>query len=463
MLACVLFTAFLAQDGPAPRDPRLAAEQEIAAAVSLERARDTVRTLVGFGPRMGGTESGARANAWRKEQFEALGLTVRTSTASETWVHEERDWRLVAHPTGAEPYELERAWPYGFSPSASGRAPLVLEGAEGAVLLTEQRPSRPVLKRTAVALALVDGSATRDGAWPVVHHLTAGDDNPAPVFGISKAEGERLREDLASGRALELEFRLDASIRRAEPVTVVGSIAPDPDAPEGYLLFCAHGDSDAGGPGANDNGSGEAIVFEIARAWSKAIREGSLARPAREVRFAIWGKEIHSTRAYLDESRERGETIVGVVNFDQCGFGSASNVLFLEPDDLPANEALLRILLAVLSDHRGQDGFPERWATNRTQGGTDSYVFSGTREFRAGVPALTLYASAWGRPAEVQRTDGMPGESWNDGDVVHIDYDNFYHSAGDVPELTTDLEPWNMSHMARVALLGGLRWLAQLP
>ena len=54
----------------------------------------------------------------------------------------------------------------------------------------------------------------------------------------------------------------------------------------------------------------------------------------------------------------------------------------------------------------------------------------------------------------------MPGESWNDGDVVHIDYYVHYHSSGDTPANTTEREPWNMGWCARVAWLGGLRWLA---
>ena len=61
----------------------------------------------------------------------------------------------------------------------------------------------------------------------------------------------------------------------------------------------------------------------------------------------------------------------------------------------------------VLAEHRGRAGFPERWATTRSQGGTDSYVFSGSRGFRERPrPALTLYASAWDRAGDLARTPG---------------------------------------------------------
>ena len=56
----------------------------------------------------------------------------------------------------------------------------------------------------------------------------------------------------------------------------------------------------------------------------------------------------------------------------------------------------------------------------------------------------------------------MPGESWSDRDVVNVDYDAYYHSAGDTPENTTDKEPWNMGWCARAGLLGGRRWLEGL-
>ena len=66
-----------------------------------------------------------------------------------------------------------------------------------------------------------------------------------------------------------------------------------------YILFCAHGDSDSGGPGANDNASGVAIVLEIARTAAAAVKSGKMPQPAWDLRFASWGGEMSSTREYL--------------------------------------------------------------------------------------------------------------------------------------------------------------------
>ena len=135
----------------------------------------------------------------------------------------------------------------------------------------------------------------------------------------------------------------------------------------------------------------------------------------------------------------------------------------LEPDDVAGNVAFIEAAGRVLRDRAGTAGFPERWATNKSLGGTDSYVFSGSRRFRdGGLPAVTMYTSAWGRPDEHPRTPGMPGESWRDRDRVEIDYDRFYHSAGDTPENTTDREPENMGWCARVGLQSALDYLGSL-
>ena len=448
-------TTALAALGPASAvanpDAALARIDEEALAIQ-------VRELVALGPRMGGTESGDRAAILRAKRFLEAGLDVNVYSDPAKWAHTEHSFRVVAHGPDGQRITLERAWPYGYSPSASGRVPLGLEAGAGQAVLRTRLPRFGGGGSSAVTL--VDGATTADGTWPKVHHLRRGMNDDAPVFGISADEGATLRAGLANGEAWEVEYELDATIAKGQPKTVEARIAPRAGAEPGFLLYCAHGDSDAGGPGANDNGSGEAIVLAIAQAWQGAIDAGELAPPEREVRFAIWGSEIYSTQVYLDDVLARGERILGVINYDQAGFGSGAEQLNIEPDDLPANEALVRTLVDELAVRDGADGFPARWATNKSLGGTDSYVFSSSKWFREnGVPAVTVFTSAWDKPEEHPRTDGMPGESWSDRDVVTVDYDNYYHSAGDTPENTTDKEPWNMGWCARVGLAGGLRWL----
>lgn len=448
----------------------LGLERRVAELVSERRAQERVRQLVQCGPRMGGTESGNRAAQYVADQFLAAGLEVRVVFDPVLMCHEEGAWRVVAQRGGSsdESRKLESAWPYGFSPTANGRARLSLEAAEHTALLSagpphlEQDGPKP-------SIVLVDGETTLDGAYPRLHALPERADNPFPVFGLSRDDGQMLRTWLASGDSVEISFELSSTIRSAAPRTVLARVlsasaaaSGDPAWKTDYFLFCAHGDSDAGGPGADDNASGVATLIAIAEAWNKAIQQKLIERPPFGVRFAVWGSEIHSTRDYL-ASRVPGEgTPLGVINYDQAGFGSGADQLNVEPDDLPANVELVRTLLAVLNDHAGDKRFPAHWATNKSLGGTDSYVFSENPRLRDGlVPALTLFTSAWDKPAEHPRTPGMPGESWRERSLVSVDYDNYYHSAGDTPANTTDKEPWNMGWCARVGLLGARRFLGR--
>jgi hypothetical protein len=435
--------------------------------VSEVRLVETVRTLVSFGPRMGGTGSGARAAEWLDEQFRAAGLQVEAREDPETWSHEATAWRVVAHlgsvqQSPARSLVLERAWPWIYSPSAQGRARLSLEPAAGVALLAERASARSE-RNSSPALVLADKPLSRDGAYPVLRSLARGDANPFPVFGISAPESASLRDALAAGRAVEIEYELKAINRRARPRTIVARLPARADAAPGHVLLCAHGDSDSGGPGANDNASGVAIVLETARVLRAAVADGAIAAPARELRFAIWGSEIHSSRAYLASLEADPSPCVGVFNFDQSGFGSGAENLHVEPDDLPANRALVLELAALLGERKATPGWPARFATNKSLGGTDSYVFSNSARFKSGaIPSLTIFTSAWDKPETHPRTAGMPGEIWSDGPTVAIDWDDYYHSTGDTPANTTDKEPHNMGWCARLAAVGALRFAESL-
>lgn len=435
----------------------LEAERGIAERVDQKRARNAVRAFVALGARMGGTASGERSARLLEKIFAEIKLPTTRHVARKTWCHEETRWKLHVRIDEENPYSIERAWPLGFSPAGSGSHALALESdPQRALLISRYRGTRR--KATPPALVLDDGRTSFDGAWPTCGPHPLGRRAKAPGFAISKPEGTRLRAALAEGKQVSVDWELETTIKEARPVTVIATITARPASLPGHVLVCAHGDSDSGGPGANDNASGIAIVLEMARAWKAALEAGELTPPPIEVRFAVWGKEIHSTADYLRS--ELGKDVVAVLNFDQAGFGSTGQRLHVEPDDLPGNTAFVRLCAQVLTDHAGQPGFPERFATNKSLGGTDSYVFSGNKRFRAdALPAVTMFTSAWGSPDEQPRTAGMPGESWRDRDRVEMDYDVHYHSAGDTPENTTDKEPENMGWCARVGLISVLRWL----
>ena len=176
-----------------------------------------------------------------------------------------------------------------------------------------------------------------------------------------------------------------------------------------YILFCAHGDSDSGGPGADDNASGVAVVLEIARTAAAAIKSGKMPQPAWDLRFAAWGGEIDPTREYVAAMDKDPSRLQAVFNYDQAGFGSSKNALYVEPDDIAVNNTIIATVRAVMQDHLGTPGFPEHAASVKSQGGTDSYVFQNTRTPGATIyPAVTLYTSAWDQRAGGDTDRGLP-------------------------------------------------------
>lgn len=440
--------------------PDLAAERALASTISETRMVETVRRLVGFGTRMYGTPSNHEAAAWLAGAFRDAGLevAVRKDPPRDWYQPVKWDVRVTTPSAAGAAVELKTTWPGIGSPSAAGEGPLAIDAAPGAVCLTSKSPT-PETTFGCVAV-LFDGRTSASG-WPGVSRLQGA--WTIPVFGVSPRESGPLREKVSAGEKIRASFAIEARRGRDSADTVVATL-PGKDRSK-YILFCAHGDSDSGGPGADDNASGVATVLEIARAAESAVRSGTMPRPAWDLRFVAWGGEISSTREYLSSVATDASRLQAVINFDQAGFGASRDALYVEPDDVAVNAAIVTIVRAVMKDHLGATGFPAHAASVKSQGGTDSYVFQNTRAASApSYPAVTLYTSAWDKEQTVPVTAGFPPLNWYPGEkpgMVTVDGDPFYHSAGDTPGNTTDTEPFDMAWCARVGLLSARRLMGQ--
>jgi hypothetical protein len=435
--------------------PGLTAERDVAARVSEPRMVEAVRRLVGFGTRMYGTPSNHAAAAWLAAAYREAGLevVVREDTPREWYLPV--TWEVRVGPAGGSPAAvLNTVWPSAGAPAGKGEGALSIEAAPSAVCLVSKPPTP---ETTAGCVAVLFDGRTSASGWPAIGRLRG--TWAIPVFGVSPQEVKPLRARVAAGETVRLSFTLDAQTGRNAAHTVVATL-PGRDRSK-YILFSAHGDADSGGPGANDNASGVAIILEIARTVSAAVKAGGLAQPACDLRFATWGGEIVSTREYASAMDTDASRLLAVFNFDQSGFGSSKEAIYVEPDDVPVNHALVTLVRGVLADHLGSPGFPERAASIKSQGGTDSYVFQNTRVPNATVyPAVTIYTSAWDRERSVPITEGFPPLNWYPGEqpgMVTVDGDAYYHSVGDTPANTTDKEPGNMGWCARVGLLSAWR------
>ena len=436
--------------------PDLKAERALAATVSDTRMVETVRRLVGFGTRMYGTPSNHESAAWLAGAFKEAGLevTVRKDPPRDWYLPVSWEVRTTGTSAGAGAAVLKTIWPSSGSPSGKGEGDLSVEAAPGAVCLVSKNPT---LETTVGCVAvLFEGRAAASG-WPGVNRLRG--TWTIPVFVLSPREAGLLREKVTAGEKVHVSFALEAKSGNDSADTVVATL-PGKDRTK-YILFCAHGDSDSGGPGADDNASGVAVVLEIARTMAAAVKSRKIAQPAWDLRFAAWGGEISSSREYLATLDKDQSRLQAVFNYDQAGFGSSKDALYVEPDDVPVNNEVITLVRAVMKDHLGTKGFPERAASVKSQGGTDSYVFQNTRTPGATLyPAITLYTSAWDRERAIPITAGFPPLNWYPDEkpgMVTVDGDPFYHSVGDTPANTTDTEPFDMGWCARVGLLSARR------
>lgn len=457
MLMHVVFAvalSFAALQAGRPPEP---AEEAFAAGVAEADLRRYVRELVAFGPRMGGTPSNQKSAAYLSSFFKKQALDVALIEDAPALAHWETGWR-VAFEDGSV---IESAWPFGFSASAKGEGTLLLvpdlakatptEEWKGRVIYTPGDVGRAyaaIVKSGHLPVAILTSAPndpTRYIDWSRLSSLRAAADNPIPAFSVSYVDGRALASAAEAGRTVRVS--LDATIREGRGTTVIATLRGQD--PSGYYLITAHGDSDSGGPGADDNASGVATVMEIARVYASLVRSGKVPRPKYSLRFAVWAAEYRSARTFIEREGENLKNLKGVLNFDETGTGAERDAIYFESNDVPWNETLLRTLEAVAGDYAGRLGFWTEYTTNPSQGGTDSYAFlpkqyKGTGQTSLQIPSTTIYTAAWDKLAELDQLPGWESKGTPDPKKLKIDYSLYYHSSGDTPENTTEREPQNM-------------------
>jgi Zn-dependent M28 family amino/carboxypeptidase len=232
-----------------------------------------------------------------------------------------------------------------------------------------------------------------------------------PVVGASFASGVALSQPGSTA-----SVNVDPPQQITQYNVIAESRWGDPD---NVVMAGAHLDSVQRGPGINDNGSGSAVLLEVAQQMAKV-------RPENKVRFAWWGAEeagLVGSRAYV-AGLAQGELdqIALYLNFDMVG--SPNHVFFVyDGDDSdavgnpagPAGSAEIEKTFEAFYESRG---IPYK--------GTD---FSGRSDYgpfiAAGVdiPSGGLFTGAEGVKT--------PGEAALWGGTAGQPYDPCYHLACD--------------------------------
>ncbi len=452
-------------------------EPSFAVRVSPRRLTQSVRDLVAFGNRQGGTPSGDKSAAFVEARFRSFGISAWSVADDERRVWQNERWTLAVDQPKRLRGLIQHAALAGFSPSvptqtarlalASDDENMVWGSLDSAVVLFIGKEGKwraryhKIVEAGALALLVFEREGIVGyGQAAEVHILSAKSENPIPVYSIPAAAGNRLQTELERGNGIRIRFGARTKTGTGTPKTVVAEI---PGTSTRYIVVCAHGDSDSGGPGADDNASGVSGVIELARVFSGMLRGSKQYVPTVGIRFIVWGTEYHSAYSYIKRNADSLDRIAAVINFDEIGYGSSRDCLYFEGNDIEVNEKLLRLFNGIGEAHRGKPGFWSEATTNPSQGGTDSYAFLRRSLERLDVPAvdipsITIYTTAWNTPRTLPQTEGWTSSAWGGHpDSVTIDYSPYYHSTLDIPRLTTDKEPFNMMWGVKAVGLALLR------
>ena len=157
-------------------------------------------------------------------------------------------------------------------------------------------------------------------------HLDTFSAHPTFAFMLSLRQANALKARLAAGESIRLHASVTAG-QHVAPYEVVTAVIPgaDPRLKDQEIAFTCHLDHPK--PGANDNASGCSTTLEVGRTLQKLISAGTLARPARTIRF-IWGPELEGTTALLNARPEFARRIKAVVHMDMVGGGPRTQAVF---------------------------------------------------------------------------------------------------------------------------------------
>ena len=217
-----------------------------------------------------------------------------------------------------------------------------------------------------------------------------------------------LRDMLDRGQKVVMRAHIRARTYPGK-MNVVSAAIPGSDPNAGELVLVAHAFETIATPGANDNCTGVATLLEVGRTLARLIKDGTLPKPVRTIRF-LWGPEISGSTSYMFKHPELQDQVLVALNFDMTGANPKTTDTYLRmkmtPDSRPS---YLNDLIASLLQFVDQTNI-------RSQQGQNAHF-----NYRlAPVAAIT---------------SGSDHSVFNDGGIPAMQFnywpDNFYHSSED--------------------------------
>ncbi len=142
--------------------------------------------------------------------------------------------------------------------------------------------------------------------------------SPIPAVSISKEDGDRIKNLMDQG-----QVQVRVLVRREDKATR-NVIAEMSGSGEGVVVLGGHFDTVPGLQGANDNGSGIAVLLTIAQELSQRSFPFTL-------RFIAFGSEelgLFGSQFYVSSlNDEDRKNVIAMLNFDSVGTGTQLNII----------------------------------------------------------------------------------------------------------------------------------------
>ena len=405
LLAALLAPASLAQQPTA--GTRQAAAQLAGSVLVGGHAMKYLEDLTDkFGGRLTGSPAYKRSAEWAAEQFRAAGIKnvkLEPFTIPAAWERGYARGRIVA-PVERHLYVESLGWAPS-TPAGGVRGEIVKVGdldqekikaqagrLKGRIVMLDlatifahgfasfaKIPAAFQAFKDAGALAVVVGDRESNNVLNAFSFDWAARLDPLPVAQVGM-EDARLIDRFLDRGAVTIEFEYQNRVGGATEVNNVIAEIPGRDRGDEWLIIGAHLDSWDYGTGAQDNGSGVAMVLEAARAIAAMPQP-----PRRTIRFALWGGEeqgLLGSGAYVRAHRAEMARCVAVLNTDN-GAGHPKGWKVEGRKDVAT--AMRDISKTLLEDLSG-DGLSEEVSFD-----TDHGHF-----MLEGVPALDLWVEMEG-------------------------------------------------------------------
>jgi carboxypeptidase Q len=346
VIALVLAVSFLVNGVLAeqPGEFKPAAEQLAGAILIDGRSMTYLQDLTDrFGGRLTGTPAYNHAAEWAMGEFRAAGVTdvkLESFTIPNGW---DRGWAhgRILSPLD-RPLHIESLGWAPSTPAGGIKAEVVkvnefseaqikaqadkIKGrvvmpdlaalfAEGFSSFGKFIAALQYFKAAGVA-AIVVGDREKNNVLNAAGFNWGGALNPLPMAQIGM-EDAKLIERLMEKGPVTIEFSYEN--KTSGPIQVNNVIAElkGREKPDEWIIVGAHLDSWDYGTGAQDNGTGCAMVLEAARAISTLVRSGHA--PRRSIRFALWGGEeqgLLGSNAYVKAHDAELAKCIAVLNTD---------------------------------------------------------------------------------------------------------------------------------------------------